>query len=130
MDREGRSTVNQFGHECWIVETSKDGERWRFFGKAWKRPGQAVLLHAVPRFVRFRPDGDKRWTGPLEAGDDLPVTLLDMEAGVRRELWPDEGCVGLPMLLPGGEIGTLLRFEHTTDPERWTYALEFSGSPA
>jgi len=33
--------VNQHGHECWIIETSKDWERWRFLGKAWKRPGAA-----------------------------------------------------------------------------------------
>ena len=121
--------VNEFGHECWIVETSKDGERWRFFGRAWKRPGEAVLLHAAPRFVRFRPDGEKEWRGPFESDEPRPVTLLDMEDGMRTELWPDERHVGLPMLLPGGEIGTLLRFEHTEDPERWIYALEFRGSP-
>ena len=36
--------------------------------------------------------------------------------------------VGLPMLLPGGEIGRLLRFEHDDDLGRWTYALEFRGA--
>jgi hypothetical protein len=121
-------TVNEHGHECWIVETSKDGERWRFFGRAWKRPGEEVLLHAVPRYVRFRPDWEKEWREPLERTSDLPMTLLLMEAGARSELWPDAGHVGLPMLLPGGEEGRLLRFEHQDDPEEWTYALEFRGS--
>jgi len=120
--------VNAFGHECWIVETSKDGERWRFFGKAWKEPGQEVLLHAVPRYVRFRPDGDPAWRPPLEQMSDLPMTLLNMEDGVRRELWPDVSHRGLPMLLPGGEAGTLLSFEREDDPERWTYTLEFRGT--
>jgi hypothetical protein len=32
------------------------------------------------------------------------------------------------MLLPGGEEGRLLRFEHRGDPLEWTYALEFRGS--
>jgi len=120
--------VNEHGHECWIVETSKDGERWRFFGRAWKRPGEEVLLHAVPRYVRFRPDWEKEWREPLERTSDLPMTLLLMEAGARSELWPDAGHVGLPMLLPGGEEGRLLSFEHHDDPEGWTYALEFRGS--
>ncbi|MGZ5352363.1 MAG: hypothetical protein ACXWXQ_06660 [Actinomycetota bacterium] len=40
--------------ECWAVETSRDGERWRFFGRAWKSPEEPVLLHAPVRFVRFR----------------------------------------------------------------------------
>jgi hypothetical protein len=56
------------------------------------------------------------------------MTLLLMEAGARSELWPDAGHVGLPMLLPGGEEGRLLSFEHQDDPEEWTYALEFRGS--
>jgi hypothetical protein len=55
------------------------------------------------------------------------MTLLDLAAGTRTELWPDEGHIGLPVLLPGGEEGRLLRFEHTPDGERWTWALEFRG---
>ena len=120
--------MNEFGHECWIVETSKDGERWRFFGKAWKEPGEELLLHAVPRYVRVRPDGDPEWREPLEAADDMPITLLKLEEGVRQELWPDAGHTGLPMLLPGGEIGRLLRFEYDEADGQWTYALEFRGS--
>jgi hypothetical protein len=127
MSTPSEVPVDRFGNECWIVETSKDGERWRFFGRAWKRPGERLLLHAVPRFVRFRPDGDPEWQEALERTDDLPMTLLDMEHRTRRELWPDVSHSGLPVLLPGGEIGRLLRFEHQDDPQRWTYALEFSG---
>jgi hypothetical protein len=120
--------MNEWGHECWIVETSKDGERWRYFGKAWKEPDEPILLHAVSRYVRFRPDGDPEWGPPLERSGDHPVTLLRMEDGTREELWPAAEHVGLPMLLPGGEIGRLLRFEHRGDPATWTYALEFRGS--
>jgi hypothetical protein len=64
----------------------------------------------------------------VEASDDMPITLLNVEEGVRDELWPDAAHVGLPMLLPGGEIGRLLRFEHDEAIGRWTYALEFRGS--
>lgn len=120
--------MNEFGHECWIVETSKDGERWRFFGKAWKEPGEALLLHAVPRYVRVRADGDPSWREPLEASDDMPITPLKLEEGIREELWPDAAHAGLPRLLPGGEIGRLLRFEHDETLGRWTYPLEFRGS--
>jgi hypothetical protein len=120
--------VNEFGHECWIVETSKDGEKWRFFGKAWKTPGERLLLHAVPRFIRFRPDEEPDWGAPLEQTMDMPITLLDLEQGVRQELWPDGSHFGLPMLLPGGEGGRLLNFEHQLDPDTWTYTLEFRGS--
>ena len=82
----------------------------------------------MPRYVRVRPDGDPEWREPLEASDDMPITLLRVEEGVREELWPEAAHIGLPMLLPGGEIGRLLRFEYEDDIDRWTYALEFRGS--
>ena len=120
--------IGVFGEACWVVETSKDGERWRFFGKAWKQPGEPILLHAVPRFVRVRPIEQDEWCEPLERSGDQPMTLLRMEEGEREELWPGDEHVGLPVLLPGGEEGRLLRFDHVEDPLRWTYALEFRGT--
>ena len=117
-----------FGEECWAVETSKDGERWRFFGKAWKQPGEPVLLHAVPRFIRFRRVEDDAWCDPLESTADLPMTILRMEDRVREELWPGQEHVGLPVLLPGGEEGRLARFEHAPDGTTWSYALDFRGA--
>ena len=62
------------------------------------------------------------------ASDDMPITLLKLEEGIREELWPDAAHLGLPMLLPGGEIGRLLRFEYDEAVGQWTYALEFRGS--
>jgi hypothetical protein len=120
--------VNASGHECWIVETSRDGERWRVFGRTWKFPGERLSLHAAGRFVRYRPDGDPKWREPLEQTDDVPMELLDVENDTRRDMWPDESYLGVPVLLSGGETGRLLSFEHETDPDRWTYALRFEGS--
>ena len=114
--------------ECWVVETSRDGERWRPFGKAWKAPDEPVLLHAVPRFVRFHRLEEDDWSAPLERDGDYPMTLLHFEKSARQEMWPTKDHVGLPVVLPGGEEGRLLRFDHAEDPVRWTYALEFRGS--
>ena len=116
--------------ESWAIETSKDGERWRFYGKAWKWPDESVLLHAAPRYVRFRqlvPVEDAEWCEPLEGDGDTPMTLLRMEAREREDLWPGQEHLGLPVLLPGGEAGRLLRFERGADGLTWTYALEFRG---
>lgn len=115
------------GEVCWAVESSKDGERWRFFGKAWKKPGEPVLLHAVPRFVRFRPVEEDEWRSPLERTGDHPMTLLRMEDGVREDLWPGDEHVGLPLLFPGGEEGRLVRFQHSDDGGNWDYVVEFRG---
>lgn len=118
--------------ECWVVETSRDGERWRFFGRAWRAPDEPVLLHAAPRFVRFRrllPVEEREWCEPLEAdGEGMPMTVLRLEERTREDLWPDETHLGLPVVLPGGEEGRLLRFEHAPDGSTWSYALEFRGA--
>jgi len=115
------------GEIAWAIETSKDGERWRFFGKAWTKPEEPLLAHGLPRFVRFRPVDREDWCEPLERQDDHPMTLLDLGRATRQELWPGSAHVGLPVLLPGGEEGRLLRFERSADGERWTWALEFRG---
>jgi hypothetical protein len=117
--------------ECWAIETSKDGERWRFFGKAWRQPGEPVLLHAAPRFVRVRrlqPEAETDWSEPLSSDAGLPMTLLRLERHEREDLWPGAEHRGLPVLLPGGEEGRLERFEHVPDGSSWTYALEFRGA--
>ena len=113
----------------WAVESSKDGERWRFFGKGWTADGEPLLIHGAPRYLRFRrldpeqPD----WTAALERTGDEPIALLDLAEIERREIWPTEDHLGLPVLLPGGEEGRLLRFEHSPDGAGWTWALEFRG---
>jgi hypothetical protein len=115
-------------HLAWAVETSKDGERWRFFGKGWTLPGEPLLVHGLPRWVRFREvtDRDTDWCEPLERTGNEPMALLHLEVEKREELWPGQEHLGLPVLLAGGEVGRLLRFERTADGA-WTYALEFRG---
>ena len=113
--------------DCWIIETSKDGERWRFFGKAWVWPGERLIIHGLPAYVRCRRDGVDEWGPPLERTGPEPMALLILDQGRRQEFWPGEEHEGLPVLLFGGEEGRLLRFEHTADGARWTWALEFRG---
>ncbi|HZD05502.1 MAG TPA: hypothetical protein VE173_11300 [Longimicrobiales bacterium] len=114
------------GEVCWVVETSRDGERWRFFGRAWKAPGEPVLLHGASRFVRVRPVEQEAWRPALERSGDGAMSLLRMEEGSREELMPGPEHVGLPILFTGGEEGRLLRFEHQGG-HAWTYAVEFRG---
>jgi len=116
------------GEISWAIEASKDGQRWRFFGKAWARPGEPLLVHGAPRFLRYRClDGEHEWSRALERSGDQPMTLLDLVEGSRVDLWPTGEHAGLPVLLPGGEEGRLLRFERNQAGDRWTWALEFRG---
>ena len=116
--------------ECWAVETSRDGQKWRFLGKAWKSPGEPVLMHVSVRFVRYRqllPRETSDWSDPLESEGSLPMTMVRMEARTREDLWPGYEHLGLPVLLPGGETGRLEGFDHAPDGSSWRYTLEFRG---
>jgi hypothetical protein len=116
-------------HIPWAVESSKDGERWRFFGKGWTLPGEPLLVHGAPRFLRIRLLEPEQvdWSEPLERDGDRPIALIELSSAARHEIWPTDEHIGLPVLLPGGEVGRLLRFEASDDGERWTWALEFRG---
>ena len=121
---------------AWLVESSRDGKKWRTMGRAWTHPHELLLVHGAASFVRYRPvdDGDRSssvdedaWTGPLERTSDACMALLDLDAGTREDIWPGDEHLGLPVFLPGGEAGRLLGFERGPDGATWTYQLEFSG---
>ena len=117
--------------ECWAVETSKDGSKWRFFGKAWKSPDEPVLVHARIAYLRYRqliPTETDDWSEPLGSAGETPMCIVSMEAHTREDLWPGDEHRGLPVLLPGGEVGRLLGFEHADDGASWRYQLEFRGA--
>jgi hypothetical protein len=115
-------------HRSWDVEASDDGREWRPFGTAWTIGDEALLVHGLPAFARVRPSGADDWSSPLERDGDHPMSLLTLDQPSRRELWPDEEHVGLPVLLPGGEVGRLLRFDYADDGSSWNWAVEFANS--
>jgi hypothetical protein len=131
LSNQGSANEGFGNEECWAVETSKDGGKWRFFGRAWKSPGELVLMHAPVRWVRYRqliPVERSEWSEPVESSGETPMSIVSMEKGTREDLWPGPEHVGLPMLLPGGEIGRLKAFEHDQDGSSWRYTLEFRGA--
>jgi hypothetical protein len=99
-------------------------------GTAWTFTGEPLIVHAAGRFLRYRPVEDESgdaWVGPLERTGGACMALLDLGAGTRTEIWPEAQHLGLPVFLPGGEAGRLLRFERSDDGWSWRYALEFEG---
>jgi hypothetical protein len=74
----------------------------------------------------LQPSAQTEWCEPLEGDGGTPMSLVRMETHEREDVWPRQEHLGLPVLLPGGEAGRLLRFERGAD-DTWTYALEFRG---
>jgi hypothetical protein len=118
------------GHVGWVVESSRDGEQWRRLGTGWTLDDEPLLVHGASTYLRFRRSDQPQpvWSSSLERTGNEPIALLHLQTGTRQEVWPAEEHLGLPVLLPGGEVGRLLRFEHSPDGDEWTWALEFRGS--
>ena len=117
----------------WDIRSGDGGMNGLEFTRATTAGGfSRVLVHAAPAHaqVEIRGEDDRLVArGEVERdGDYTPMTLLEIEgSGLRRrEIWPDEAAYGLPVLLAGGEVGILRRWEHAEDRSWWRWSVEFS----
>jgi hypothetical protein len=65
-------------------------------------------------------------TRDLETAGSTPISRLQIQGdGLTREnIWPGPGDLGLVVLLPGGEAGTLESWWHAEDHSEWRWTLE------
>src|SRR4051794_27805226 len=106
----------------WTIRTRDGGMNGLEFAKATTAGGfDRVLIHAAPAqaSVEVRTNNDDIVArGDVDRdGDYSPMTLLELDSGRlrRQEIWPDDQHVGLPVLLAGGEVGLLRRWQHAED---------------
>lgn len=90
-----------------------------------------LLVHAAPDLldVAVRDDGGALLAAGkgLRRTADTPMVRLTREgATIRREdVWPGDGDLRQPVLLPGGEAGILLAWWHAADHHAWRWQVEF-----
>ncbi|WP_448623779.1 DUF7712 family protein [Geodermatophilus sp. URMC 64] len=124
----------------WDLRSRDGGMNGLDFARATTASGFGrVLVHAAPGLLRVHvstDDGTPVASGEVDRdGDYSPITLLEIDGDAfrRSEIWPDGGHLGLPVLLPGGEVGVLTAWEHAPDRSWWRWSVEFSnhvGRPA
>jgi hypothetical protein len=92
---------------------------------------EVMWVHAAPRKldVTVRAwDGTVRARGEVSReGGYLPMTRLEIVDGeVRREdRWPTQDDLGALVILPGGEVGTLVEWWNREDGGEWRWRVEF-----
>jgi hypothetical protein len=89
-----------------------------------------VLVHAAPSamqvVVRSGDDVVARADDLRDDTRSTPMSRLRMADGMlsRENVWPREDDVGLPVILPGGEVGILLSWWNADDESEWTWRIE------
>ena len=92
---------------------------------------EVILVHAAPPVLTVTvrdADGQALAEGKdLEQTDDTPITRLTRRGDriEREDIWPVEADLGLLVLLPGGEVGTLLQWWNAPDHSAWRWQVEF-----
>jgi hypothetical protein len=58
---------------------------------------------------------------------DRPMARLTRKRNkiVREDLWPTQDDIGLPVILPGGEVGILKHWWNAANGSEWRWQIEF-----
>ena len=115
--------------ELWFPEAGATGLE---FARARIDPAHVLWVHAAPPnlAVTVR-DGDDAVVArgePLRrSGEQLPLTRLERHGDrvTREDRWPTDADLGSLVILPGGEVGTLLEWWNAPDGSEWRWRVEF-----
>ncbi len=90
-----------------------------------------LLVHAPPSMltVEVRSEDGRRlaYARDLSQTADRPIARLTVwgEQISREDLWPTGGDIGQSIILPGGEVGKLIRWWNAGDGSEWRWQVEF-----
>ena len=120
--------------EIWDLWYPKAAATGLSFARGRLDATESLLVHAAPDFlkVEVRDEEGRRlaFAQDVERTLQSPVCLLRKDgASIRREdLWPTEREIGLPILLPGGEVGILKAWWNAGDRKEWRWQIELYNS--
>ena len=90
-----------------------------------------LLVHAPPSMltVEVRSEDGQRlaFAEDLPQTADRPIARLTVQGKniMREDLWPNESDIDQSIILPGGEVGKLIRWWNAQDGSEWRWQVEF-----
>ncbi len=90
-----------------------------------------LLVHAAPPMltVEIRSERGHRLAMGVDLPQtaDRPMTRLTRRGDeiTREDLWPTSEDIGSMVILPGGEVGELLKWWNAEDGSEWRWQVEF-----
>jgi hypothetical protein len=115
----------------WEIRNPDGGSQGLEVARGRSGAHDTMLAHAMPERIDVTvtdPEGTMVSVG-RDLRDDTcstPISRLTVtRSGVRREnIWPTDEDVGLPVILPGGEIGVLTAWWNADDGSSWRWSIE------
>jgi hypothetical protein len=117
--------------QMWDLWYSKAAATGMPFARGQLDETNILLVHAPPPVLTVevrRTEGQRTaYTQDLEQTADRPMARLTVEGNQisREDIWPGEGDIGQPVILPGGEVGTLVSWWNAEDGSEWRWQVEF-----
>ena len=103
------------------------------FARGLMDPTPVLLVHAAPEAltVEVYENGSELIAigrDLIRQSDPTPITKLkvDGERITREDVWPGDDDIGLPVILPGGEVGILTEWSNAADLRSWGWSVRFS----
>lgn len=90
-----------------------------------------LWVHAAPPMltVEVRSDSGQRiaYARDLPQTADRPMTRLSLNADriTREDRWPTQSDLEELVILPGGEVGQLVKWWNAEDGSEWRWQIEF-----
>jgi hypothetical protein len=115
----------------WDLRNPDGGMLGLEFARGVSAPCDVILAHALPERVDVvvRDEHDRVVAKGEQLADEQsrPMARLSVEDGTvsRQNVWPDESDIGRLVILPGGEIATLLTWWNADDGSEWRWQVEF-----
>jgi hypothetical protein len=116
----------------WELRNPDGGAQGLEFAKARMASHRVVLVHAAPSrlnvVVRTVNEQLLAVAVDLHASGETPISRLTVDdlRIVRENVWPREADLGLPVILPGGEVGILRTWWNAEDHSAWRWTIELS----
>lgn len=126
-----RSKKNLQNWEVWYPKATATG---MLVARGRMDPTKRLLVHAAPEVIAVEVyDDARKLIGRglnLVRTEKSPMCLLTLKAQavVREDLWPTGEHTGLPVLLPGGEVGILKSWWNADDHKEWRWDVELYNS--
>ncbi len=121
-------------YELWSLWYPQAASTGLLLARGQLDPTARLLVHAAPTVLTVEvhdPSGRRIAYGvDLSQPERTPITLLQRRGNrIEREpCWPTEAELGLPVILPGGEVGILLSWWNPPDRMEWRWQIELYNS--